>query len=122
MDDDRVREFERSLWFGGEDVYRRCVADDCMMVVPERPFLLSGKEAVETVERTPRWEEVDLQDLRINRAEDGLIVIGYRAEARRGEEQYTAYCTSTYQRVGEHDWRVIQHQQTVPVTAGHSSG
>ena len=43
-------------------------------------------------------------------------MIGYRAEARRGEERYVAYCTSTYQRVGEQDWRVIQHQQTVPVT------
>ena len=117
MDDDRIREFERSLWFGDGDVYRRCVAPDCVMVVPERPFLLTGEEAVEAVERTPRWEEVELQDLRINRAEEGLIVMGYRAEARRGEERYVAYCTSTYRRVGEQDWRVIQHQQTVPVTA-----
>jgi hypothetical protein len=56
------------------------------MVVPERPFLLSGEEAVEAVERTPRWEEVKLQELRINRVKEGLIVIGYRADARRGVE------------------------------------
>jgi len=95
MDDERVREFEQSLWFGDGDVYRRSVAPDCVMVVPERPFLLSGEEAIETVEQTPRWEEVELQDLRINRAQEGLIVIGYRADARRGEEHYVAYCTST---------------------------
>jgi hypothetical protein len=113
VDDDRILEFERALWIGEGDIYRRCLADDCVMVVPERPFLLSGEQAIEAVEHTPRWSEVDLSDLQISRAQEGLIVIGYRADARRGETRFTAYCTSTYQRIGESDWKVIQHQQTV---------
>lgn len=117
MDDDRILEFERALWIGEDDVYRRCVSRDCVMVVPEQPFLLRGEEAIASVENTPRWSDVDFSDVEINRAQEGLIVLGYRVDANRGGERYTAYCTSTYQRVGEHEWRVIQHQQTVPVTA-----
>lgn len=118
MDDDRIIEFERALWIGEGDIYRRCVADDCLMVVPEEPFVLRGEEAIRAVEETPRWTDVELDDLQINRAQEGLIVIAYKAEARRGEERYLAYCTSTYQRTGENQWQVIQHQQTLPPVAG----
>jgi len=113
MDDDRIIEFERALWIGEGDVYRRCVSKDCLMVVPQEPFLLRGEEAIATVEESPRWSHVDLLDLQVNRAQEGLIVIAYRADACRGQERFEAFCTSTYQRVGEHDWRVIQHQQTL---------
>lgn len=54
MDDDRIIEFERSLWIGEGDVYRRCVSPDCLMVVPAQPFILRGDEAVSAVESTPR--------------------------------------------------------------------
>lgn len=114
MDDDRIVEFERSLWIGEGDVYRRCVSPDCLMVVPAEPFLLRGEQAIEAVENTPRWDDVEISGLEIDRAQEGLIVIGYRADASRGPERFTAYCTSTYQRRGDHDWQVIQHQQTVP--------
>ena len=114
MDDDRICEFERALWIGEGDVYRRCVSEECLMVVPEQPFLLRGEEAISSVEQSPRWSDVDLSDMKINRVQDGLIVIAYRADASRGSERFSAYCTSTYQQVGEQDWRVIQHQQTVP--------
>ena len=116
MDDKRIIEFERDLWIGEADVYRRCVSPECLMVVPAQPFLLRGEEAIASVEQTPRWESVDFDDFEIQRAQEGLIVIAYKAEARRGDERYVAYCTSTYQHVGEHDWRVIQHQQTLPPT------
>jgi hypothetical protein len=118
MDDDRIVEFERALWIGEGDVYRRCVSNDCLMVVPDQPFLLRGEDAIEAVEQTPRWSHVDLSDVQINRAREGLIVVGYRADACRGQERFSAYCTSTYQRVGPDDWRVIQHQQTLPALAG----
>ena len=114
MDDDRVRQFETDLWMGGSDVYRERVAEDCQMVVPALPFLLSGEEAIEAVEKTPRWSSVDLSELRISRPEDGLIVLAYKADASRGEERYQAYCSSTYRRIAHEDWRVVQHQQTIP--------
>jgi hypothetical protein len=96
MDDDRIVEFERALWIGEGDVYRRCVSRDCLMVVPEQPFLLRGEDAIAAVEQSPRWDHAEICDLEVDRAEEGLIVIGYRAEASRGQEHYTAYCTSTY--------------------------
>ena len=117
MDDDRVRKFETELWLGGGDVYRERVAADCQMVVPAQPFLLSGAEAVEAVEKTPRWSAVDFSDLRISRPEEGLIVLSYKADASRGEERYQAYCSSTYRRIAHEDWKVVQHQQTLPPLA-----
>lgn len=117
MDDDRVRDFETALWVGGEEVYRRSIDPDCLMVVPAEPFLLSGGEAIEAVSKTPRWETVEFDGLRIGRPQEGLIVIGYGVRAERGEEAYSAYCTSTYRRLEHEVWKVVQHQQTVAPTA-----
>ena len=117
MDDDRIIEFERSLWIGEGDVYRRCVSPGCLMVVPEQPFILRGEEAISAAEGTPRWSEVEISNLQIDRAQEGLIVIAYQADASRSGERYEAYCTSTYLQSADHDWKVIQHQQTVPQTA-----
>ncbi|HEX8224653.1 MAG TPA: DUF4440 domain-containing protein [Allosphingosinicella sp.] len=117
MDDDRVREFETALWIGGEEVYRRSIDPDCLMVVPAAPFLLSGSEAIEAVAKTPRWETVEFDDLRIGRPQEGLIVLAYRVRASRGGEAYSACCTSTYRRVEHEHWQVVQHQQSLVPTA-----
>ncbi|HYI40279.1 MAG TPA: DUF4440 domain-containing protein [Allosphingosinicella sp.] len=117
MDDDRVREFETALWIGGEDVYRRSIDPECLMVVPAAPFVMSGGEAIEAVSKTPRWETVEFEDFRIGRPQEGLIVIAYGVRASRGEEAYSAYCTSTYRRIEHEVWQVVQHQQTVAPTA-----
>ncbi|HEY0130900.1 MAG TPA: DUF4440 domain-containing protein [Allosphingosinicella sp.] len=120
MDDDRVREFETALWIGGEDVYRRSIDPDCLMVVPAAPFLMSGSEAIEAVSKTPRWESVEFDDLRIRRPQEGLIVLAYAVRAGRGGQAYRAHCTSTYRRVEHEHWQVVQHQQTfAPVAAAN---
>lgn len=118
MDDDRVRDFETALWIGGEDVYRRSIDPECLMVVPADPFVMRGSEAVEAVSKTPRWETVEFDDLRIARPQEGLIVLAYGVRALRGGEAYKAYCSSTYRRVAHEQWQVVQHQQTLaPVAA-----
>ncbi|MGL5838397.1 MAG: DUF4440 domain-containing protein [Sphingorhabdus sp.] len=116
MDDGRILEFERALWIGKGDVYRKNMSPDCLMVLPEKPYLVRGEDAIKAVENTPRWEQVELNDLQVDRAQEGLIVIAYQAQARRAEEQYTAWCTSTIWKDENDDWKVIQHQQTVPIT------
>src|SRR3712207_4271656 len=99
MDDERIREFETSLWVGGEDVYRRSIDPQCLMAVPAAPFLMGGSEAIDAVSGTPRWTSVEFDDLRIARPQEGLIVIAYKVRASRDGEAYSAYRTSTYRRL-----------------------
>ncbi len=121
MDDNRIWAFEGSLWTGDADHYHELIDDECVMVLPDRPFVFAGKEAIQTVANTPRWTKVSFSEQQIMRPQEGLIVIAYKAEASRdGSTGYTAYCTTTVRRI-EHDvWRVVQHQQTPPLAAGGS--
>ena len=112
MNDERIWSFERDLWTGGPDVYREKVSEECLMALPEEPYVFAAKDAIAAVENTPRWERVDFEDQRVSRPEEGLIVISYRAKAVRGDETYHALCTSVLRRLGPEDWEVVQHQQT----------
>ena len=120
MQDQEVRDFEQSLWVGDAANYEEKMdAENVVVVVPAAPFLLRGKEAIDAVESTPRWSEAELHDLTISRPEHGLIVLAYHAKARRDgdEADYEAWCTSTYRRLDDEKWRVIQHSQMVPPSA-----
>ena len=123
MNDDRIWSFEESLWTASDEHYHESIARDGVMVVPEEPFVLSGKEAADAMAKTPRWDEAKFSEKKVSRPDGdqgGLIVIAYRMDAKKtgaDGEEYTAYCTSTYQRLGHEDWVVIQHQQTVPLVA-----
>ena len=116
MDDDRVWNFEKSLWVGDAEHYRALIDEACLMVLPTPPYVLSGEAAVAAVADTPRWEQVTFADRQIARPEEGLIVVAYHIDASRGDERYQAHCTSTYRRRGHEDWQVVQHQQTPPLT------
>ncbi len=115
MDDDRVWTFEKSLWDGSPEHYRELVDEVCLMVLPQPPFVLSGREAIEAVAHTPRWSEVAFTDGRIARPDEGLIVVAYHVAVSRGDDTYEANCTSTYRRLSHEVWRVVQHQQTPPL-------
>lgn len=118
MDDDRIWAFEESLWTGDAEHYRASIDPACVMVVPAEPFVLSGDQAIAAVSDTPRWREVIFSRQRVARPQEGMIVIGYCAQATRGDgEEYRACCTSTYRRIAHEEWRVVQHQQTVPPVA-----
>ena len=116
MDDDRVWTFEDSLWTGDAEHYRESIDDECLMVLPAPPFVMSGAQAIEAVADTPRWSNVELSEKQIARPQEGLIVVAYKAHAdREGSEPYEAHCTSTYRRLAHEEWRVVQHQQTPPL-------
>ncbi|RYG85165.1 MAG: DUF4440 domain-containing protein [Alphaproteobacteria bacterium] len=113
MEDARVWEFETSLWTATPEHYREAIDDECLMVVPSEPFILTGAEAIEAVSRTPRWTEVKMSDQRVSRPQEGLIVVAYAVDASKdGETRYQARCSSTYRRLAHEEWRVVQHQQT----------
>jgi hypothetical protein len=113
MDDDRIWSFEESLWTADADHYRESIDDECVMVVPQPPYVMTGEQAIAAVSDTPRWSEISLTERQVMRPQEGLIVIGYKAEASKDDEHYVAYCTSTYRRLAHEEWRVVQHQQTL---------
>ncbi len=118
MNDSRVWEFEESLWTGSAEHYRELIDRECLMVLPEPPFVHAGQQAIERVSDTPQWTRVALSQQQVKRPQEGLIVIAYKVEAYRAEEKaYTAFCTSTYRRLEHEVWRVVQHQQTLPPIA-----
>ena len=121
MEDDRVWSFEQSLWTGDAENYREKMDTECLVVVPQPPFVLQGEDAIEAVADTPRWARVTFSDNRIVRPQEGLIVIAYSVKAeRQGERTYEAHCTSTYRRLEHEVWRVVQHQQTPRLVVGDS--
>lgn len=116
MDDSRLWSFEESLWTEGPDNYREKVDGEVVMVLPQPPFVYRGDAAIEAVAATPVWDGAELDERQVSRPQEGLIVIGYRVRAHRGDETYEAHCTSVIRRLEHEVWRVVQHQQT-PVLA-----
>jgi len=114
MEDARIWEMEEKLWHGGDEVYETLVDQDVVMALPAEPFLFSRDSAKAAVKNTPRWDEVRFSDQQVSRPEEGLIVIGYQVAARRGDEEYRCYASSTLRRRGHDDWTVVQHSQVVP--------
>ena len=118
MEDMRVWEFEESLWTGTAEHYRESIDAQCLMVLPEPPFVMAGQQAIDAVSDTPRWSRITMSQRQIRRPQEGLIVVGYKAEAFRAEgKAYEAFCTSTYRRLEHEVWKVVQHQQTLPPIA-----
>lgn len=117
MDDDRVWSFEESLWTGSPETYEQKVDPECLMALPIAPFVISGRQSIDTVKATPRWSRATFTQGRIARPEEGLIVVAYHVRAERdGHGAYEAHCTSTYRRLAHDVWRVVQHAQ-VPLLA-----
>ena len=120
MDDERIWGSEEGLWTGPPETYLATIDEQCLMVLPSRPFIVTGQQAAEAVSSTPRWTSVALTDRQVARPQEGLIVIAYTARAeRQGEQAYEAHCTTVYRRLEHDKWRVVQHQQTPPL-AGSS--
>ena len=116
MDDSRFWSFEESLWTGDAAHYRELIDDECLMVLPAPPFVMSGAQAIDAVSNTPRWTSVTLSERQVARPQEGLIVIAYKAEASKPDAApYVAHCTSVLRRLEHEEWRVVQHQQTPPL-------
>lgn len=118
MEDARAWEFERSLWVGDAEQYERLIDPECLMVLPEGSHVFTGHQAIAAVQATPRWADVDFRAQQICRPQEGLIVLAYKADAHRPDQAYTAWCTTTIRRLSHEEWRVVQHQQTVPLKLG----
>ncbi len=118
MDDGRIWGSEEGLWIGDAENYHRTIDDECLMVLPTPPYVMTGRQAAEAVSDTPRWTAVELTERQVSRPQEGLIVIAYKARAERdGVTPYEAHCTTTYRRLEHEVWQVVQHQQTPVLVA-----
>lgn len=111
MDDDRVWQFEEALWQSSEDRYHERVDPEVVMALSHDPFVLVGQQAIDAVSGTPAWDSVAFDDRKVTRPQEGLIVVGYRVRATKGETVFAAACTSVYRRREHDDWTVVQHAQ-----------
>ncbi|MCQ0972068.1 hypothetical protein MLD63_16740 [Paracoccus sp. TK19116] len=116
MDDERVWKFEQSLWQATDEAYHERVDPECIMALSHAPHLFTGTAATEAVSGTPDWDEVTFSNKSVSRPEEGLIVVGYKVEAIKGESRFSAACTSVYRRKGHDDWSVVQHAQVAAHT------
>lgn len=114
MDDARLWGSEKSLWTTDHAGYQAVISDDALMVLPGQRHVLAGADAVEAVSATPQWTDVTFTDQKVSRPQEGLIVVAYAVEAKTEGEHYSARCTTTYLRLAHEEWRVIQHQQSLP--------
>ena len=119
MDDNRIWGSEEGLWTGDAKRYYETIDAECLMVLPAMPFIMTGEQAKSAVSQTPRWTKVELSERQVSRPQEGLIVIAYKAKAQRdGIEPYEAFCTTVYRMIEQGTWKVVQHQQMLPLMAG----
>lgn len=111
MDDERIWQFEESLWRASEERYHERVDPDCVMALSRAPWLHCGGSAVAAVSHTPAWDEVAFSHRDVRRPQEGLIAIAYRVVVTKGDTRFAAACTSVYRRRAHEDWTVIQHCQ-----------
>ena len=112
MDDEAVWSLEERFWKGDEDFYSATLAPECIMAFPAPAGIMTGAQIVESLKGAPRWSSISMEERRTARPAAGLVIIAYRAEAKRaGADPYCACCTSTYGRTTD-GWRLLQHQQT----------
>lgn len=104
---------EDAWWTMGAAEARRRMSPVCLMVFPEG--VMQGDQIVAGLADAPRWDSVRITDRRM--AEQGdIVVLAYRAQARRGGTRRDVLCSSTWLRAGG-DWLMVQHQQTLVAQA-----
>ncbi len=107
---DHLLGIERELSSGSGDAYRRHLTEDALVIVPPG-HTLDREKTVATMDESPGWDEVALDNARLLTLDDHAALITYTFTGRRGEDRYAAVMTSTYARRGD-DWKLVLHQQT----------
>lgn len=109
--DEEILALETRFWLEGVNAYEAHLDEAALMAFPQMG-VMDAASVVESLRDAPRWAAVDIDDWMVARPAEGLLVLGYRASARRGTGgPYEAVCTSTYHRDGT-TWKLVQHQQS----------
>lgn len=117
MTDEEAWRLERQCWSEGTEHYRRILAPRAVMAFA--PGILVGDDILSALDAAPRWASFELSAETVVRPSASLLVLAYRATARRPEQDpYAAWCTSSWMLLpgeaaaGTAGWRLVQHQQT----------
>jgi hypothetical protein len=110
-DDLSLWHMEEAFWLQGIEAYRRAMRDDAVMVFPDPTGVLMGNEVFAALAAAPRWAEVSISERRILRAGPGVVLLVYRALAKREQAEYRALCSSSYAS-NDGVWKLVHHQQT----------
>jgi uncharacterized protein YchJ len=109
--EDHLFSLEEKLWTQPHEYQRRYLAYAALMVFPEPAGVLVKDEIASTLERTPRWSQVSLEEHRLLELSETAAVVSYKATAKRDGEAYVARASSAYVRDGA-AWKLAFHQQT----------
>ncbi|SEH90845.1 nuclear transport factor 2 family protein [Paracoccus alkenifer] len=103
---------EEALWTMGAAEAALRIAPVCIMVFPEG--VMQGPQIIDGMKQGSRWKNLRISQRHTSELGD-TMVLAYRARATRGTTQCDVLCSSTWVRQGG-DWKLIQHQQTLPAT------
>lgn len=109
---DEVWAAERAFWLEGPETAAKLLHDACLMAFAGVGVLRGAASILQSLAGAPRWAELEISEEAQSRPADDLVVLAYRARARRQDAPpYEAWCTSVWRReTGA--WRIVQHQQT----------
>jgi hypothetical protein len=107
-------QIERDFWTTDDRAfYETNLTDDALMAFDAPHGLLGKAQAVQTIQGTPRWQRVELEDCHAIFVSDSVVLLAYRARGWHAEdaEPYTARIVSSYvKRRGR--WMLTFHQHT----------
>ncbi|MFZ5675606.1 MAG: DUF4440 domain-containing protein [Pseudomonadota bacterium] len=110
MKPEELWQVERRFWLEGASVYEARLHGDALMIFPG-VGILDRAQIIASLRDAPRWTALDMRERRMLQAGD-ILVLAYRAEARRGEDDpYRAFCSSSYISA-DSGWKMLFHQQT----------
>jgi hypothetical protein len=114
-------QIERDFWTGDCAFYEANLTDDALMAFDAPHGLLGKAQAVRTIQGTPRWQRVELEDCHAIFMCDSVVLLAYRARGWHAEdaEPYTARIVSSYvKRRGR--WMLTFHQHTPELFTDHA--
>ena len=114
MNEAEVRAIERSFWLEGPEVYERLLAPDAIVVLPGSAGILPRNAVIESIRRSPRWDDVSFESMQMTRPAPNVVLLAYEATGERdgGKDAYRARCGSMYVMNGAGEWMLAFHQQT----------
>ena len=103
---------EQEFWGAGVDFYRDHLAPDAKMLFPEPVGMLNRDEVIRSIDESPRWTRVEMEERSRVSLHPEVELLAYRARAwREGDtEVYQAWIVSVY-RALEDSWLLVYHQQ-----------